>query len=224
MKHKTWINLMIVLGLLVSSSVVLSTEGPVARAAPGEASNADNAAVTGALASRAPVLLPKPDGRGLLDGPDAPSHANAEGVAETAQPAGLEAMAADGLDPLSGNDTLVNWDKLLFSAYQNQNSFGLQTFFDLRPEDGDPPAVISVAYGETDTAGRDEAALALYWLGLSGWQPAEDACPGYEVQRFPQDNLIAVPVCRTGLFAFSDETLPEIDFWPTLFLPVVLRN
>jgi hypothetical protein len=60
----------------------------------------------------------------------------------------------------------------------------------------------------------DEASLTLYRLGDGGWEEA--TCSGYLVLRFPEDNLIAVPVCRTGVFALGvGET--------NVHLPLVLK-
>lgn len=42
---------------------------------------------------------------------------NAEGLEETARLSGLDAMAADGLDPFSGNYTMVSYDQVLRSWY-----------------------------------------------------------------------------------------------------------
>lgn len=52
--------------------------------------------------------------------------ANAEGLLETVQIAGLDAITADGGDPFSGNYTFVEKDQLLRSAFAN-NSFGMNT-------------------------------------------------------------------------------------------------
>ena len=76
--------------------------------------------------------------------------------------------------------------------------------FALRATSGDPPAVITLAYEDADIVGRTEAALRLYRLTASNW--VEATCAGYAIQRFPEDNLIAVPVCETGIFALSDVT------------------
>jgi hypothetical protein len=76
--------------------------------------------------------------------------------------------------------------------------------FALRAGSGDPPAVITLAYGDADLGGRNEADLRLYRRVGSNW--AEATCAGYSIYRFPEDNLIAVPVCETGIFALSDET------------------
>ncbi len=59
---------------------------------------------------------------------------NELGAQEAVQISGIEAMAADGLDPLLGNYTLVNWDKILMSQYTPAPSdpsfgnFALRTF------------------------------------------------------------------------------------------------
>ena len=76
--------------------------------------------------------------------------------------------------------------------------------FSLQPESGDPPAAITVHYSETDIGDMVENELKLYRLDGSNW--VEATCAGYEVHRFPEDNLIVVPVCQTGTFALSDRT------------------
>jgi PKD repeat protein len=78
--------------------------------------------------------------------------------------------------------------------------------FNLRPEAGDPPAVIGIAYHQAELAALAESDLNLYRLDGAFWREA--VCPGYRIERFLADDLIAVPVCQTGLFAFSDHT-PE---------------
>jgi len=92
--------------------------------------------------------------------------------------------------------------------------------FSLRPNVGDPPAVIAIAYDDADIAGVNEANLRLFRRSTySGWQEA--TCAGYTTVRFPEDNLIAVPVCQAGTFAFSAETPVETRL---IFLPLVFQN
>jgi PKD repeat protein len=74
--------------------------------------------------------------------------------------------------------------------------------FNLKPGANDPPAVISVAYTEADISALDENSLKLYRLVGTNW--TEATCPGYQIHRFPVEDLIAVPICQTGIFAFSD--------------------
>lgn len=50
------------------------------------------------------------------------------GEMQTVQMTGLDAMVEDGYDPLAGNYTLVNSDKLLRSSYLNGGPYGLETF------------------------------------------------------------------------------------------------
>jgi hypothetical protein len=52
---------------------------------------------------------------------------NELGALETVQISGVDAMVADGLDPLGGNYTLVNWDNIMFGSLLN-NSLNLQSF------------------------------------------------------------------------------------------------
>jgi len=92
----------------------------------------------------------------------------------------------------------------------------------------DPPAVITVSYVDADLAGRDEGSLKLYRLGSTEWEDASRTCgvglddrPLYETLLFPEDNLIAVPVCQTGTFVLADKE-PSL---PTgIYLPLVIRN
>ncbi len=55
---------------------------------------------------------------------------NELGVQEVVEISGVDAMAADGVDPLAGNYTLVNLDKILMSQYDTDpnNLFDLKTF------------------------------------------------------------------------------------------------
>lgn len=92
--------------------------------------------------------------------------------------------------------------------------------FDLKPQADDPPTVIAIAYDDADIAGMDEANLCLFRLSTNGWKEA--TCAGYAIERFPEDNLIAVPVCQAGTFVLSAET-PAPEAWP-IFLPLVLRD
>jgi len=87
--------------------------------------------------------------------------------------------------------------------------------FSLKPGPHDPPAVITVAYDETAIAGRDADKLRLYRQTSSGW--ADATCAGYRVQRFPDDGVIAVPVCQTGTFALLDEAPTQFIYLPAVF-------
>lgn len=77
--------------------------------------------------------------------------------------------------------------------------------------------VTAMAYDDADIAGMDEANPCLLRLSTNGWKEA--TCAGYVIERFPDDNLIAVPVCQTGTFVLSDEALRSF-----VYLPVVLRS
>jgi len=100
--------------------------------------------------------------------------------------------------------------------------------FSLRPVVGNPPAVILIDYTDADLAGFQESLLMLYRRDtVQGWQPANLDCGAdsldaalYPVLRLPQDDLLAVPVCRTGLFALSDQQPEDLAI---IFLPLVLR-
>jgi len=96
--------------------------------------------------------------------------------------------------------------------------------FDLTPVDGSPPAAISVAYSDASIAGHNEAELDLYQLTDYGWKKANLLCgfdtygSHYSPIRFPQDNLLVVPVCETGVFVLADEQ-PGFTFG--IYLPLV---
>jgi len=49
------------------------------------------------------------------------SRLNAEGLEETIQLSGMDAMAADGVDPFSGNYTMVSYDQLMRGGWANNN-------------------------------------------------------------------------------------------------------
>ena len=108
--------------------------------------------------------------------------------------------------------------------------------FSLKPGADDPPAVIGISYSEAALGGRDEESLRLYRCTrtdqetgtCSGdWEEAHLTCgvdaadqPLYPIERFAEDNLILVPVCKMSLFALSDETPPSKV---NVFLPLVMR-
>ncbi len=77
------------------------------------------------------------------------------------------------------------------------------------PEDdyalGAIPAVFAVHYDTAALGGMVEANLRLYRLATGGstWS-FDGSCPGYPIQRFPEDDLIVVPVCMSGTFALAD--------------------
>lgn len=75
--------------------------------------------------------------------------------------------------------------------------------FNLKPEADDPPAVIIIAYTQADISVLAENDLKLYRLVGTEW--TEATCPGYQIHRFPDKDLLVVPICQTGTFAFSDE-------------------
>jgi PKD repeat protein len=71
--------------------------------------------------------------------------------------------------------------------------------FPLTPGNSDPPAVIALAQSDVSVAN-----LKLYRaLDDMGVNWTEATCPGYQIQRFPDENLILVPVCQAGIFVFS---------------------
>ncbi len=94
-----------------------------------------------------------------------------------------------------------------------------------QPDTDHPPAVMTLSYADGDIAGLDEGNLNLYRLGNDGWEVA--TCPNYEVQRFPETNLLVVPLCQASTFALSDKT-PDSEQPPTIrahvYLPVVLKS
>jgi hypothetical protein len=57
------------------------------------------------------------------------------------------------------------------------------------------------------------------WNG-SRWEEA--ACPGYQTERFPEDNLIAVPVSQVGVYVWSDKA-PESQVEP-IYLPAIMKG
>jgi hypothetical protein len=81
------------------------------------------------------------------------------------------------------------------------------------------PGVIAISYADTDIIGKDEATLTLFRRLTNGDIWEEATCPGYQIHRFPEDNLVAVPVCKTGTFVLSDEALRSF-----VYLPAVFRN
>jgi hypothetical protein len=91
--------------------------------------------------------------------------------------------------------------------------------FNLKPETNDPPAVITMAYSDADIAGLIEANLTLYRFDGYMWESA--TCAGYQIERFTEENLIAVPVCKTGVFALSDKVPPVGE--NMIYLPLLLK-
>jgi len=80
------------------------------------------------------------------------------------------------------------------------------------------PITITLQYSEADMAGMDESLLALYHWSGSQWLDAAMTCAlpsAYD--RHPDENWLAVPICRTGEFALVGE-----GYW-TVYLPLVLR-
>ncbi|MBN1994238.1 MAG: hypothetical protein JW953_16190 [Anaerolineae bacterium] len=95
--------------------------------------------------------------------------------------------------------------------------------FNLKPGAGDPPAVIIIAYTQADISALDENSLKLYRLVGTNW--TEATCPGYQIYRFPEENLIAVPICQTGVFAFSDKTPPSpVGETGPVYLPLIIKD
>jgi PKD repeat protein len=62
--------------------------------------------------------------------------------------------------------------------------------------------VVSIAYTQADISALAENDLKLYRLEGTEW--TEATCRDYQIHRFPEEDLIAVPICQTGIFAFSD--------------------
>lgn len=97
------------------------------------------------------------------------------------------------------------------------------TGFQLTPTKA-PPAVQVFHYSDSDIAGLNEDTLNLYrWdtdpSGTSAWKLA--VCPNYWVERFKAENLLVVPVCDMGTFAFYDQTPPRLSL---TYLPVVVKK
>ena len=99
--------------------------------------------------------------------------------------------------------------------------------FSLRPAVGDPPGVIMIDYAGVDLGGFSESTLALYRYNGSTWEPASQSCSDaqYQPQRFPEQKLIAVPVCAVGVFAVADaQPAPPPPLGPTrIYLPLAKR-
>jgi hypothetical protein len=144
-------------------------------------------------------------------------------------PADLEAVSRfdlkDSLQIIS-NAVGKPFELVAFQGSQNQTWAVSLPNFDLRPKAGDPPAVISVAYSDASIAGKNEGNLGLYRKTNSGWELANLTCgldsagqPLYDMQRFPQDNLIAVPVCQTSTFVLSAGEPTSV-----VYLPLVSRR
>jgi hypothetical protein len=96
----------------------------------------------------------------------------------------------------------------------------LQTTLDLKPSPGQPPAVLSIRYTDSDIAGMDEAELHLYLQNGTRWEDA--ACDGYPLQHLASDNLMVVPICQTGTFALADQ-MPSSGGSNRVYLPLVVR-
>jgi hypothetical protein len=85
---------------------------------------------------------------------------------------------------------------------------------------GPAPAGMMAIYRDSDLLpGMDEDDLTLYRRDGTVWVVA--TCAGYAIERFPEENLIAVPICEAGTFALSDEAPVETRL---IFLPVVFKN
>lgn len=107
------------------------------------------------------------------------------------------------------------FDLLAFTGKKDEGGWDNPVLdFSLQPEAGDPPAVLTIAYGDAVNAslnavGLDETDLELYRLDGTDWEIA--TCEGYRVVRFLSDDLIAVPICQTGTFALSDKVPEYLD-------------
>jgi hypothetical protein len=99
------------------------------------------------------------------------------------------------------------------------HAFDLEGYSDEMPLPGlplDPPALVTIAYTQTEVSGLDESTLVLYyWDGVGqAWQDA--ACGPYE--RNADENWVSVPICHLSRFAlFADEL-------HAVYLPLLLRN
>jgi hypothetical protein len=94
------------------------------------------------------------------------------------------------------------------------------------PANNQPPAAVSITYGDADVAGRNEANLKLYWLGINGWEEASRTCgvgqdnqPTYKTVLFQTSNQIVAPICKTGTFVLSDK-IPAATY---IYIPTVRR-
>ena len=110
----------------------------------------------------------------------------------------FELLASTQVSPPAG---LVG-NPFQLAAYRGSNDAGWTAPVEgltLQPDPEGPPPVIAVSYSDDDIAGVDEANLRLFHVTSHDWEEA--TCSGYAIERFPEDNLIAVPVCQTGVFA-----------------------
>jgi hypothetical protein len=87
--------------------------------------------------------------------------------------------------------------------YAGSTGWGTELTGDTLPlGPGDPPLVLMLEYEGAQGAGLQSSELTLYRRTDVGWEEA--TCPGYQTYRFPGENLMAVPVCETGVFVLSD--------------------
>jgi PKD repeat protein len=77
-----------------------------------------------------------------------------------------------------------------------------------------PPTAIAIAYGDSTIIDEiNNLKLYIFDERKALWN--EVKCEPYEILRFPEDNLIIVPVCQTGIFALLEGApswLPVADF------------
>ncbi|MBN1667836.1 MAG: hypothetical protein JW862_12135, partial [Anaerolineales bacterium] len=79
------------------------------------------------------------------------------------------------------------------------------------------PAGLVAFYRDIDLLPEmNESDLRLYRQEGLAW--VEATCPGYAIMRFPEQNRLAVPLCKAGVFILSDQ--PPVSQWG-IHIPVV---
>jgi hypothetical protein len=128
-------------------------------------------------------------------------------LSETVRVELQDAPAAAPLTPRKPFKLAVYWGSMGWEKERPDYDLGLG------PDD--PPVVIMLERAGAHATSLDQDDVVLYRLGDDGWEEA--TCPGYQVYRFPDDNVTVVPICQTGVFVFTEP-------FTGIFLPLVLRN
>ncbi len=94
--------------------------------------------------------------------------------------------------------------------------------FDLKKAgSNDAPAVMMIDYAGTRLTQAVEEELKLWYKSGTVWIEANKTCdPAHKILRFPQDNLFAVPICKTGMFIVGEQPPGPVK----LMLPVVMKK
>jgi hypothetical protein len=103
-----------------------------------------------------------------------------------------------------------------------KHAFDLAAFHDSEPVPGltfGAPVTITISYSDRDVRlVLDESQLALWRWTDGAWRDAAQTCdPAPSYTRDEVNNLVSVPVCRTGLFGL---------FGPThqIYMPIIMRS